>query len=83
MTIHKESDIKAGFIYDTTSLLNINMNVRMYLPNAVPGVKLIVTIILISLLLTTTPDIIIVADTTPDDSNPSYVDDENVITATV
>ena len=73
MNTHK--DIKAGFIYDTTSLL------CMYLPNAVPGVKLIVTII--SLLLTTTPDIIIVADTTPDDSNPSYVDDENVIIATV
>ena len=57
------------------------MYVHMHLPNAVPGVKLIVTII--SLLLTTTPDIIIVADTTPDDSNPSYVGDENVINATV
>ena len=79
MNIHK--DTKDGFIYDTTLLLNIIMNVCTNLPNAVAGVRLIVTII--SLLLTTTPDIIIVADTTPDDSNPSYVGDENVITATV
>ena len=52
-----------------------------YIPNAVPGVKL--TGILISLLLTTPLDIIIVADTIPDDSDPSNVDDENVIIATV
>ena len=52
-----------------------------FLPIEVPAVKL--TGILISLLLTTPPDIIIVADTIPDDSDPSNVDDENVIIATV
>ena len=52
-----------------------------FIPTADPGVKL--TGILISLLLTTPPDIIIVADTIPDDSDPSNVDDENVIFATV
>ena len=55
--------------------------INSYIPDAVPGVK--ITGISISLLLTTTPDIIIVADNTPDDSNPSNVDDKNVIIATV
>ena len=56
-------------------------HIDSYVPIAVPGVKL--TRILISLLLTTPLDIIIVADTIPDDSDPSNVDDENVIIATV
>ena len=37
----------------------------------------------ISLLLTIPPDIAIVADITPDDSKPLYVDDVNVINATI
>ena len=53
----------------------------MVIPIAVPGVKLIET--LISSLLTTPPDIIIVADTIPDDSDPSNVDDKNVTITTV
>jgi len=51
------------------------------IPVAVPGVKVIGT--LISLLLTIPPDIIMVADITPDDSDPLNVDDSNVIIATV
>ena len=57
------------------------MILQPFIPIAVTGVKL--TGILISLLLTTPLDIIIVADNIPDDSDPSNVDDENVIIATV
>ena len=52
----------------------------MYVPVAVPSVKVINT--LISLLLTIPPDIITVADITPDNSDPLNVDDVNVIIAT-
>jgi len=53
----------------------------MYVPVAVPGVKVIGT--LISLLLTIPPDIIIATDIILDDSDPLNVDDSNVIIATV
>jgi len=50
-------------------------------PVAVPGVKVIGT--LISLLLTIPPDIIMVADIIVDDSDPLNVDAPNDIIATV
>jgi len=50
-------------------------------PVAVPGVKVIGT--LIFLLLTIPPDIIIVTDITMDDSDPLNVDAPNDIIATV
>jgi len=56
-------------------------HLMIIIPVAVPGVKVIGT--LISLLLTIPPDIIIVADITLDDSVPLNVDDSNVIIATV
>ena len=55
--------------------------IYLYVPVAVPPVKVIGTVI--TLLLTIPPDIITVADITPDDSVPLNVDDENVIIATV
>ena len=51
------------------------------LPLAVTGAKVIDT--LISLILIIPPDNIIVADITPDDSDPSNVDDSNDIIATI
>ena len=66
-----------GCIHSCTN----NSNILAILPNAVPGVKVIGT--LISLLLTIPPAITTVADITWDDSVPLNVDDWNVIIATV